>query len=224
VALLAVGCSSANAPGPLGAGGTPSRQCVTAPRGHVITMGINVLENHSTTPVTVRSVTLRQVHGLRMGKPWAVPVFSGYYLVGVVLTWPPSTRPWDFRMPAIGAVVRPHGEVNIAFPLTRTVAGKGTSAGMVVVYTAGSSIYTMDSQTALVISPDCYKLGPGVGLRPRTARLPRQSCAWWKEQEHNRRAVRTFHADPGRYRALWAPATNKRCGILAGRWLAVPSR
>jgi hypothetical protein len=57
VALLAAGWPSAGASGLLGEGGVPLWECVTAPCGHVITMGIEVLENRSAQPVTVRTVT-----------------------------------------------------------------------------------------------------------------------------------------------------------------------
>jgi hypothetical protein len=160
-AALLSACSTG--PGPLGDGGSPGQQCSPARQGQTITMGIYHLENSSSSPVTVQSVSLGSPDGLTMTKSWLVPiehVGGTLDLVGAGWPYPPGfSQPvrwaWALRKPAVGAVIRAHQDLNLVFGLRRTTAKSGRSDGAVIGYTAGGSTYTLAENVSLVVAPKC---------------------------------------------------------------------
>jgi hypothetical protein len=158
-ALLATACSSS--PGPLGGGGTVAIACMDYPQGKPVATGIYDLTNSGKSPVTIQSVTLPSAHGLRMTKPWLVPIYhdpkTGDYLdVGAGGPYPPTTSPqWAQRKPAIRGVIRAGQDLNLVFGLTRTSAKAGKSDGPVITYSAGGNTYTVQELTTLVVAATC---------------------------------------------------------------------
>lgn len=152
-AALLSACSTG--PGPLGSGGDQAQQCVPARQGELITMGITALKNHSSSPATIQSVSLRASHGLATTMFWVTPIYNTT-LIGTAL-WPPPTGPaWALRRPAIGAVVPANQDLNLVFGIARTTAKNGTSDGVDVVYSAGGNTYTLAQNTSLVVAPKCF--------------------------------------------------------------------
>jgi hypothetical protein len=165
-ALLAA-CSS-SLPPPLGDGGIPGVQCVTARESQPTTNGLYDMENSGTSPVTVQSISLGSPHGLTMTRAWLVPILftksGGFTLIGVGLPYPPTTsEEWSERQPAKGAVIGPGQDLNLVFGLIRTTTKDGTSAGPVIVYTANGNSYTLQEQTDLIVSKNCLAIPAGMG-------------------------------------------------------------
>jgi hypothetical protein len=156
-ALLPAACSSADRVGPLGDGGTPGQQCIPGRQGQPQTMGIFDLHDTGTTTVKVTGISLPSAHGLRMTKSaWLIPIWvtqGTFNLVGAGYGYPPVTwATWKDHRPAIGAVIKPHQDLNLVFGLIRTTGRSGTSAGPAITYTAGGSTYTVHEQTSLVVT------------------------------------------------------------------------
>jgi hypothetical protein len=158
-AALLAACSSGPDPsGPLGNGGGAGQQCIPGREGRrPVTMGIFALENSSSSPVKVQDVTLPHARGLRMTKPWLIPVYhppGQFDLVGVAYTYPPVTWPtWRYHRPADGATIAGHKTANLVFGLIRTTSRSGTSAGPAITYSSGGSSYVLGEQVSLVVVP-----------------------------------------------------------------------
>jgi hypothetical protein len=161
VAALLAGCGAGDAP-PLGSGGGAG-VCTPAPHvGTPVLMGELELRNQSTAPVTVRSVSLPDAHGMAMTEAWLVPVSTSGPQLGVGLAWPPVTYPlWRDRVPAVGAVIRPGQDLQLAFGVLRTTAANGRSDQPMIVYTAGRAFYTMRVQGSLAVArTKCFPSPP----------------------------------------------------------------
>ncbi len=162
IALLAA-CSGQDAAGPLGNGGDGGQQCALGGEGQPITIGIYALENKGTSPVTVKSVSLPSLRGLKMTRAWVTPIYH-LTLIGAPGAYPPTTGhfaaetgpPWAKRKPAAGAVIRPGQSLNLVFGLTRTTSHAGYSAGPVIVYTADGTTYTMQENVSLRVTQKCF--------------------------------------------------------------------
>ena len=158
-ALLAAACSSS--PGPLGNGGTVATACLDYPQGKPVAVGIYDLTNSGKSPVTIQGVAMPSAHGLRMTKPWLVPIYhdpnTGNHLdVGAGGSYPPTTSPqWAQRKPALGGVIRAHQDLNLVFGLTRTSAKAGKSDGPEITYSSGGNNYTVQELTTLVVAATC---------------------------------------------------------------------
>lgn len=162
-ALLTAACSSSPGPSPLGDGGTPGTQCTRQSGGQPVTLGLYTLDNRSTLPVVISSVSLpKSARGLRMTKAWLVPIYhdlknGDWDVIGVGWPYPPTTQPnWPRRRPAPGAVIKPGQDLNLVFGLIRTTNSAGRSPGPEVTYTAKGNIYTLSEQTGLVVAAKCF--------------------------------------------------------------------
>jgi hypothetical protein len=153
VAALLAGCSGSGAP-PLGDGGNGGRQCTPAPQaGKPVDMVLFDLNNQSTAPVTIRSVSLPNAHGMAMTEAWLVPVNVNGPQLGVGAPWPPATYPlWADRLPAVGAVIEPGHDLQLAFGVLRTTAADGNSDGPLIVYTARRSSYALSEGFSLAVA------------------------------------------------------------------------
>ena len=152
VAALLAGCGAGDPP-PLGSG-SGAGVCTPAPQvGKPVLMGVFELKNQGTDPVTVRSVSLPDAHGIAMTEAWLVPVNAGGPQLGVGLAYPPVTYPlWPNRVPAVGAVIRPGQDLQLAFGVLRTSAADGSSDQPMIVYTAGRATYTLREQGSLAVA------------------------------------------------------------------------
>jgi hypothetical protein len=75
---------------------------------------------------------------------------------------------WAHRVPASGAVIEPGEDLNLVFGLLRTTAADGSSDGPMVVYTAGSSTYTLREKLSLALARTKCTLA-GFGSLPANA-------------------------------------------------------
>jgi hypothetical protein len=125
-------------------------------------MGLFELRNQGTAPVTVRSVSLPDAHGMAMTEAWLVPVSTSGPQLGVGLAYPPVTYPlWPDRVPAVGAVIRPGQDLQLAFGVLRTTAADGSSDQPMTVYTAGRATYTLREQGSLKLArTKCFLVPP----------------------------------------------------------------
>ncbi len=149
VAALLAGCSAP----PLGTG-SGAGVCTPAPQvGKPVDMGLFDLKNQGTAPVTIRSVSLPDAHGMAMTEAWLVPSNTSGPQLGVGQPYPPVTYPlWADRVPAVGAVIRPGQDVQLVFGVLRTTAADGRSDQPKIVYTAGRAAYTLREQGSLALS------------------------------------------------------------------------
>jgi hypothetical protein len=154
-AALLAACST-DGPPPLAAGGfAAGGLCAPLALGHPVTDGFYILDNTSTSAVTVTSVKLASSsHGLAMTTPWLIPLSksprggSGYAGEQV---YPPTSWPtWPQRQRIPGAVIKPHQELNLVLGLTRT-GPQGHTPGPVITYTAGGNTYTLQEHSGFVI-------------------------------------------------------------------------
>jgi hypothetical protein len=154
VAALLAGCSWAGGPPPLGNGGGGGA-CTPAPHiGKPVDMALFDLNNQSTAPVTVLSVSLQDAHGMAMTEAWLVPTNTHGPQLGVGQPYPPVTYPlWADRVPAAGAVIRPGQDLQLVFGVLRTTAGDGSSGGPMIVYAAGRATYTLREHVSLAVAP-----------------------------------------------------------------------
>jgi hypothetical protein len=125
-------------------------------------MGLFELRNQGTAPVTVRSVSLPDAHGMAMTEAWLVPVSTSGPQLGVGLAYPPVTYPlWPDRVPAVGAVIRPGQDLQLAFGVLRTTAADGSSDQPMTVYTSGRATYTLREQGSLKLAgTKCFLVPP----------------------------------------------------------------
>ena len=129
--------------------------------GKPVLMGLFELKNQGTAPVTVRSVSLPDAHGMAMTEAWLVPVNTSGPQLGVGLAYPPVTYPlWPDRVPAVGAVIRPGQDLQLAFGVLRTTAADGSSDQPMIVYTAGRATYTLREQGSLAVARTKCFLSP----------------------------------------------------------------
>jgi hypothetical protein len=163
-ATLLAACSG-DGPGPLGNGGDPGQQCMPSARSQPTTVGLYDLKNSGSSPVKVQSIRLGSPRGLTMTRAWLTPIYNNggtEVLVGVGWPWPPSLSrgagsgpvrwAWARRKPAVGAIIKPHQDLNLVFGLTRTAARNGHSGGPVIAYSANSNAYTVREATTLEIT------------------------------------------------------------------------
>ena len=152
LAAVLAGCGAGDPP-PLGSG-SGAGVCTLAPQvGKPVLMGLFELKNQGTDPVTVRSVSLPDAHGIAMTEAWLVPVSTSGPQLGVGLAYPPVTYPlWPNRVPAVGAVIRPGQDLQLAFGVLRTSAADGSSDQPMIVYTAGRATYTLREQGSLAVA------------------------------------------------------------------------
>jgi hypothetical protein len=116
-------------------------------------MALFTLDNQGTAPVTVRSVSLADAHGMAMTEAWIEPLNTSGPQLGVGQPYPPVTYPlWADRVPAAGAVIRPSQDLQLVFGVFRTTAADGSSYGPMIVYTAGSTTYTLREQISLAVA------------------------------------------------------------------------
>ncbi len=112
-----------------------------------VTDGFSILDNASSSPVTVTGVKLALSHGLNMTKAWLIPLAkspSGGLNFAGEQNYPPTTWPtWSQRQPIPGAVIKPRQQLNLVFGLARTGPKVGRTSGPVVTYTAGGNSYTL---------------------------------------------------------------------------------
>lgn len=154
-AALLAACSS-GPPSPLAADGFTGGLCDPLAFGHVVTNGFNILDNTSTSPVTITSVKLpSSSRGLAMTKAWLIPLYKsprgGLDYAGEQAYLPTKWPTWSQRQPIPGAVVKSHHELNLVFGLTRTGTQDGHTSGPVVTYTAGGNTYTLHGGFGFVI-------------------------------------------------------------------------
>jgi hypothetical protein len=136
-----------------------------SPQGQPTGVGLYDLRNSGSSPVTLKHVTLASPHGLTMTRAWLTPIYhraGRSYLVGVGWPWPlslargsgsyPVRWAWARRTPAVGAVVKPHQDLNLVFGLIRTTARNAHSGGPVITYTSDGNTYTVREQTTLKIT------------------------------------------------------------------------
>ena len=154
VAVLLASCSGTGGSPPLGTGGNGGRACTPAHRiGTPVSMVMIDLDNNGAIPVTVRSVSLPNAHGMAMTEAWLVPLHAHSAQLGVGGPWPPVTDSlWPAREPAVGGVIRSGQVLELAFGVLRTTAADGSSDGPTVVYTAGRTTYTLREGLALAVA------------------------------------------------------------------------
>lgn len=156
-AALLPACS--DPPPPLGDSSYSGGDCVPFALGHPVADGHALLDNMSTSPVTVTSVKLISAHGLAMTAAWLIPLYKPPHgslsYVGDAV-YPDTKWPtWRLRQRIPGAVIKPHQTLNLVVGLTRTAARVGLTAGPVITYTAGGNTYTLQEQFAFAITaPD----------------------------------------------------------------------
>ena len=153
--VLLPGCSGLGGPPPLGDGGNAGSNCVPARQeGTPVTNGLFELVNHGTAPVTVRSVSLSNAHGMTMTEAFLVPVNPNVEGPGFGFAYPPVTYPyWADRVPASGATIRPGQDLLLVFGVARTTSARAYSDGPMVVYTSGSSTFTLREKLSLALAP-----------------------------------------------------------------------
>jgi hypothetical protein len=100
---------------------------------------------------------------MAMTGAWLVPVNTSGPQLGMGLAYPPVTyQLWADRVPAVGAVIRPGQDLQLAFGVLRTTAFDGSSDGPMVVYTAGRATYTLREQFSLALArTKCTLVGFG---------------------------------------------------------------
>jgi hypothetical protein len=156
-ALLAVGCSSSPPDGPLGDGGAPGLQCAYGVKGHTDTIGYP-LENRSSSPVTITSITVPAARGLKMTRAFVVPIQhrpGQYQAIGELTVWPPASDPvWAHRHAIPGAAVPAGATLNLIFGLTQTTGKVGRADGPLITYSSDGNSYTIQEQTALRMGGD----------------------------------------------------------------------
>jgi len=145
--------------------------------GKPVSMVLFDLDNKAAVPVTVRSVSLPDAHGMAMTEAWLVPLNPNGPQMGMGAEWPP-TRPiwasqWAAREPAVGGVIRPGQVLQLAFGVLRTTADNGSSDQPMIVYTAGRAAYTLREQGSLAVAATKCILfrspAPVSSSRPRIA-------------------------------------------------------
>lgn len=163
-AALLAACSTG--PPPLTAGGifTSGSECVPARLYPTVTAGIWVLDNTSTSPVTVTSVKLSSSRGLAMTKAWLVPPYKppngARTWFGVVAGYPPiHFESWPKRQSIPGAVIKPHQGLSLVFGLTHTGQHDGHTSGPLITYTASGNSYTLQEDYGFRIAVHCSKAG-----------------------------------------------------------------
>lgn len=153
-AALLAACS--DPPPPLGDSGFSGSECVPFARGHPVADGFGMLENTSSSPVTVTSVKLTSAHGLAMTTAWLIPLYKsprgGWDYAGDQVYPLTKWQTWPQRQPIPGAVIKPHQTLNLVFGLTRTAARIGRTDGPVVTYTASGNTYTLREHFGFVIT------------------------------------------------------------------------
>jgi hypothetical protein len=162
LAAVLAGCG-AGGPPPLGNGGGGGQVCTLAPQvGKPVLMAEWDLDNQGTAPVTVRSVSLPDAHGMAMTGAWLVPFNTSGPQLGVGAAYPPVTSPlWADRVPVAGAVIRPDQKVQLVFGVFRTRSFDGSSDGPMIVYTAGRASYTLREQLSIAVaSTKCVLFPP----------------------------------------------------------------
>ena len=161
LAAVLAGCGAGDPP-PLGNGGGGGQVCTLAPQvGKPVLMAEWDLDNQGTAPVTVRSVSLPDAHGMAMTQAWLVPLNTDGPQLGVGQPYPPVTYPlWADRVPAVGAVIRPGQDLQLVFGVLRTTAADGRSDQPMIVYTAGRATYTLHEQGSLAVARTKCGLSP----------------------------------------------------------------
>jgi hypothetical protein len=152
------GCSD----GPAPLGDPPSGSCEGYPGvpGEISSFGDYVLDNQSSSTVTIQSVTLGPTSkGLTIaGGAWILPILGGNMIA--VGSWPPDRPPeqapmapaWAMRQHADGAHIKPGQTRSLILGVTRTTHKEpGRSRGPLIVYTAGGSTYTVQESPAIYL-------------------------------------------------------------------------
>jgi len=124
--------------------------------GKPVTDGTFVLVNTSTSPVTVTSVKLPSPHGVTMTAAWLMPGYKPPHgalsYVGDGFPYPPTAwHEWPNRQAIPGAVIKPHGQLNLFFGITRIEARRVEAGAPVITYTAGRNTYTLQTHWAFVL-------------------------------------------------------------------------
>jgi hypothetical protein len=127
--------------------------CTTGGIGKLQAIGPFNLDDFGSQPVTVDSVTLTDNHGLAMGRPYLAPIPKDGDLIGMWY-WPPYGWAWSHRVPADGAVVKPHQNLNLVFAGWRTTARAGTS-NVTVGYSSGGNSYSLTFSFSIEIAASC---------------------------------------------------------------------
>jgi hypothetical protein len=161
-ALALDACGSSSDAGPFGNNTTPSGQCVPARPGQVISYGLSYVQNPTHHTATILHVFLRNNHGIRRVRAWAVPTMQLY---GVGLGPPPPQFKvvgfqWNRRQPAQGAQVVPtHGKddrLNLVMLITLAPGRtRGRAAGVNITYRLNGNTYLIPDRTFVVLAAKC---------------------------------------------------------------------
>lgn len=145
--------TSVTADGPLGSQPPGARLCTRAGPGNALTLGIDALQNKSTKPITINSVSLQGEDGLTLGEASLMPIVNRT-LLGNYPTYPPArayTIPgWTSRRLIPGAQMQPQEQVNLVAEL-RLSSQMGTAKYLQVSYQQNNKQYAYRTGTMLVI-------------------------------------------------------------------------
>jgi len=153
-AALLSACS--DGPPPLGDSHVGNVACfgIQEPPGKIVAFGGTILQNTSSSTVTVQNVTLGSPHGEKMtGGAWLIPILKDSE-TGTG-DWPPTApgpgraRAWALRHRAAGAVIKPGQSAELIVGVSRTGFGEGKSTGPVIVYSAGGSTFTVQKYPSI---------------------------------------------------------------------------
>ena len=168
-AVLLAGCSTDPKVGPLGNGGDQGGECAPGRIGEPITVGLYDLHNYGKFPVKISGIMLPPLHGLkRTGSWWLTPISetpataTGWTSV-LALPFPPTfsklaRQEWRRRRPLIGAVLRPHQDLDLVFVLSRTAENYGIVGGPKVTYTSAGQTWTVTEHFTMAIAANCSKV------------------------------------------------------------------
>jgi hypothetical protein len=142
-----------NKQGPLGNGGTPGEECVATDPSGAAYVAVDFLINKGVAPVTIDSVDLASPNNLDLTEALLVPI-EGTTLIGVGHGAPnPKDMDdgvvWAKRVPAVGAIVSPNGEVGNLLAVLKTKDSSGSSVGLRVTYHDSNAQYVYQSATRL---------------------------------------------------------------------------
>ena len=164
VSGLLAGCSllpgGTDMDGPVSLHGDSGEICMPSNGPGQYALRMDVLNNTSSEPATIRSVSLVAPEGVELADAYVMGI-TDMTLVGVQ-AWPPSLSvqdpTWKARVPAPGATV-PAGArntTNLVLHLVTAPGGTGTLAAHRVSYEAGGRPYRTQTTMGVVIREKCF--------------------------------------------------------------------
>jgi hypothetical protein len=128
------------------------------------TLGVDVLRNTGTEPLTVTNVSAVRARGLRISEAVVIPLKDSP-LFGGSTSWPPGpiaqpkqAAQWQTRQPANGFRVPPRDGTNynlVAHVVKDAGISEGSLHALRVEYTVGDRPYFAETNNGLSLKPAC---------------------------------------------------------------------